>query len=149
MSWFWQAITSVVLVVPAWLCIRFYSKNLDVAGGIFMVWYFVGGAIGGAIIGHWNRTPVVHPPAITLSIVLIGLTLGAGSNYIGFQSVTAAPNPGLAIAITTSASALVYLASVALGRTAPRYFEVMSFDLNQFIGILLVIAGTIFIALKK
>ncbi len=151
-SWFLQSVIAMILVVPAWLSITFYKKNFHVSAEIFLVWYFGAAAVGIVIFKAFSGVSLIEffpAPSLVIGMLLIGLTLGAAANALLFSAVSVAPNPGLPIAISGTASVCVFLVSVVLGSFLPKYFSEVRFDWQAFVGVLLVVSGIALIAVRK
>lgn len=146
-DWFWYSIASVFLLVPAWLSIQFFSRNYNVHTNTFLVWYFAGIIL--ATVATSTAVALVPSIAIVGAIMLVGVVFGAGANILLFKAIPLAPNPGLPVAISGSASLGVFLVSILLGVFFPKYFAHTDFTAPSFFGILFIIAGVALIAFKQ
>lgn len=100
-------------------------------------------------LGSHSQTRLLSPTTPTLFIGLLGLTVGTVANICLYQSLGAAPNPGLPVAIVTMNSVAAYIITPVLVVLLPRYFQKMEFTWQHFIGVTLVVVGTILIAIKR
>ncbi len=148
MHWFYQSIAAALLIVPAWLAVGFFQKNFGLRSEIFLVWYMVG-VIPGVCFLDGKIFSSSLPIIVIASTILGGLTFGAISNIWIFHAVSAAPNPGLPLALLGITNVLVFVGAAVLGRILPKYFEQAAFDYHHLLGVLLVAAGTALIAIKR
>ena len=148
-NWFYKALISLFLVVPGWMASSFCHKNFGVKPEVFVVWYFLAVASG---ITVWLRIQGINiwpSTAGCLMIILIGLTFGPVAHILLFRAVVEAPNPGMVVAISGAASAVVFGLSLALGNFFPKYFDIAAFRYNHILGILLVISGVFLLGLRR
>lgn len=151
-TWIWKSIIALIVIIPTWLSIGYFEKKYHIKAEVNMVWYFTGMTIGSTLaILYFNLAqPSDFKLSIPkLSILLMGLTLGAAANTLLFGSIPQAPNPGLPIGIVNTSSVFVFLISVALAKFIPEYFPLAKIDAWQLLGILLTIAGIGLITLKR
>lgn len=148
-GWFPRALISLFLVVPSWMSVPFFHKNLGIRPEVFVLWYFSALAFG---VGIWLRSQGsgLWPSTIgCISIILIGLVFGASAHIFLFSAVLKAPNPGVVVAISGAASAVVFVLSLVLGNFFPKYFNAVSFNYAQLMGVLLVISGVFILGWRR
>jgi len=80
---------------------------------------------------------------------MVGILLGALTNLFLFSAIPAAPNPGLPIAIQSSAIVFVFLLSALFSSLMPRFFDTVRMDFYHFLGILLIILGVAVIVSRR
>ncbi len=145
-NWFNQSLLATALLIPAYLAIGFFDRNYQVKSDVFLVWYFLGAAITSAFFGAPSLRSLVSSPGITCIMLLIGLTVGGIANILLFRAVASAPNPGLPVAITNTASIGVFLAAALFSRWAPNYFSSAKIDVSALLGVVLTMIGISLIA---
>ena len=142
--WLWLSVFATICVVPTFLSIPYFARNFRVKPETFMAWYFAGASVG---VGAWlclaGRGSELFADrwGVLGGITAIGLTFGTLANSSLFRAVALAPNPGMPPVIYSAASVVVFLASAALARHLPGYFNQVSTDPDRLLGILLAIAG--------
>lgn len=149
MTWFAQSVVSVLFLIPAWLAIGFFDRNYQVRADVFLIWYFLGVAATSAFFVGTPLNAIVPSGRIVGGLLLVGLTVGGVANVLLFRAVAAAPNPGLAVAISNVASAGVFVAAVLLARWVPNYFGAVKADGWAFLGVVLTIVGASLIAMRR
>lgn len=148
-QWLTQAIMGMILIIPGWLAIPFYSRNFQISSDLFLVWYLLGGALGTFAFGRISFGSMIPSYGIILSIFALGVLICAIANIFIFRSVQLAPNPGLPVAIVNAASVGVFFASAGLGRFMPRFFDQVKTDPIALFGVALTIAGATLIAIRR
>jgi len=148
-SWLFLSIAGTMLVVPGWIAIGFFAKNFQVSGRLFFLYYALGMFIGALPLLFAVHEKILLPWQIAIAILLAGILFGATGNMLIFHALALAPNQALPIVITQAVSILVFAVSVGLYRILPKYFPITAFDLQYFLGTLLVIAGVVLIALRR
>ncbi|MBI2217664.1 MAG: hypothetical protein HYU51_10235 [Candidatus Rokubacteria bacterium] len=150
MSWLWFSLVAATTLVPVFLSIPYFARNFHVRPDVFTSWYFGGVSIGVALwiaLSEGAAALVPGGPRLLLGMLAVGVTFGAVANSSLFRAVAVAPNPGLPpVFLYSAASLAVFLASAALAHRLPRYFSAVSRDLDQLLGILLVMVGLFLIA---
>lgn len=150
-NWSWQAILAGIILVPVWLAIPFFAKNLNIRPEIAVNWYFLGVSLGSPILLRiFSEVPKTDffpdPPKIYL--LLIGLTAGALINILLFAAVNNAPNPALATTLSGGVSNIImFTAAFFLAIYLPAYFNPVEFGVKKFLGILTVVLGIFLISL--
>jgi hypothetical protein len=146
--WFVKAILATAAIVPAFIAIPFFRKNLGVDPLVFVVWYFGGTALSVAIYLGAERglQAVIPPPPALIGILTIGMIFGAFANASLFQAVNLAPNPGLPPVIYATSSVFVFLLSALLASALPALFSPVSTEPARVLGLLLVLAGLYLVA---
>lgn len=150
-SWYVQTLVAVALLVPGWLALAFFQRNFSLSSSTVLVLYTLGMIIGIVSWHVWqNKTLVSFFPAIGLSLTVImsGILFGAYGNVLMVNSIDRAPNPGLPIAIGSTASILVFVATLVLAYFFPRFFNQASIHWQHVTGILLTILGVSLVAIK-
>ena len=145
--WFVQSAAAMVIFVPIWLAIGFTKRNYDVGPDVFAAWYFLGNACMALMIAP-RVYEVLVPSAKVVGLLLIAGLIGGIANTLVYRAVAGAPNPGLPVAIASSASVCVYLLAVWCSRRWPAYFDQGELDLKKFIGVMLVVIGVSLVASK-
>jgi len=148
-SWLFLSIAGTFLVVPGVLTIGFFAKNFHVSGRLFFLYYALGMFVGALVLLAPTNEKIFLPWQIGIAILAAGMLFGAAGNMLVFHAVPFAPIQALPIVITQAASILVFAASVGLYYILPKYFPATAFDLQYFLGTLLVIAGVAVVALRR
>ena len=148
-SWLSQSIMSMLCLIPAWLAVGFFDRNYQVKPEIFLIWYLLGTVIACTFFGGSPLDAMVPSGKLVGAILFIGFTIGAIANILLFRAVAGAPNPGLPVAITGAASVGVFIVAALLSRCAPGYFDSVKTDGWSLLGVILTIAGTSLIAIRR
>ena len=143
-----QSLVATLMLVPIWLSIRYFDRNCGVRPEIFLVWYFIGVVATTGLYRAASGVMLVPSWIHILAIMGIGLTLGAGANMLIFRAVAEAPNPGLPLAIMSTANVGVFLLAVVLSRTWPEHFASVEVDWWKLFGVLLAELGVAIIVLR-
>jgi uncharacterized membrane protein AbrB (regulator of aidB expression) len=146
----WTIFIALFCLVPAWFAIGFFDRNYQVRPNVFLIWYFLGGALTSVFFGGSSLSAIMPSWKLVLAMLLIGLTVGGGANILLFRAVADAPNPGLPVAIGNGASVVVFLVAILLSRWAPSssYFNPVEADPWSFLGVLLTVIGASIIAIR-
>lgn len=138
-----------MLVAPGWIAVGFFERNFQVPGRSFFLYYALGMFIGALPLLFAVHEKILLPWQVAIAILGAGILFGAAGNMLIFHALGLAPNQGLPIVITQAVSIVVFAASVGLYWALPKYFPATAFDLQYFLGTLLVIAGIVLIALRR
>ena len=148
-NWLTQSFFAMLCLVPAWLTIGFFDKNYQIKSDVFLIWYLLGIVTTSIFFGGSTIDKIFPSLKMVAVMMLIGMTIGATANILLFRAVSAAPNPGLAVAIGNTASVGVFLAALLLSRYAPNYFNEVKFDAQALVGIILTVVGAALIAIRR
>lgn len=148
-TWFGQAMTATLFLIPGWLAIGFFERNFQVKPDVFLVWYALGMAITATWLGESPLQALVTSWRVVGMILLVGFTVGGVANILLFQAVGRAPNPGLPVAIASAASVGVFLVGALLSVWLPRYFDSVKVDAWSLIGLVLTITGVSIISIRR
>ena len=143
-TWFWQAVVGGLVLIPGWLAVPFFQKNVGVRPEDFIVWYFLAMAFTPILLGGATAMP---SPGTFMAITAIGIFVGV-ANVLAFRAVVNnPPNPGVPVSIFTGVSTVgVLFVAIALAAICPRYFDGASLDFRTLIGVLLIIIGMVLAA---
>lgn len=150
-AWFWQAFFAAMLFVPSVLAIPFFKKNFHYPSDAFVAWYFLGSTIMLFAMPVLNGSLKLHEMEFgycALGAMCFGLVFNALANNLLFRAYALAPNPALPEAIVDSKGVMVFLAALTLASIFPSYFDSEKFNWKSALGILLVTAGVMLIALR-
>jgi hypothetical protein len=140
---------AMLLLIPVWLAIGFFDRNFRVSSDVFVFWYFLGVAATSAFFGRAPLASLVPSWKIAVVLLLFGLTVGGLANIALFRAVSAAPNPGLPVAIANAAAIGVFIAAAMLSSLLPKYFDAVKTDLWTLVGVLFTVIGTAIIAIRR
>ncbi len=149
--WKLQSVAAMLLLVPAWLSLSLFERIYGVRGDVTAVWYFLGVVVTGFAYHLANGAGVetLYPSTgIVLMMLLVGVVFGSAANMLAFRATSIAPNAGVPVAIVNMSAVFVFLGALALAKYWPQYFAQNSFDLRQFAGLVLTVAGG-FLMLKR
>ncbi len=152
MDWLTKTLLATALLVPAWLSIGFFEKAFRLRAEVVTMWYMFGIALGSMFALPMFKivTPrEMAPNTSVLWVLLVGLVIGTSSNQLLFSSLSQAPNPGIPIAISNGAGALVFLVAGGLAAWLPQHFSAVSMDRYHLLGILLTVGGTALIVVRR
>jgi hypothetical protein len=146
--WFAKSLLATAAIVPSFIAIPFFRRNLAVDPLVFVIWYFGGTALSIAVYVCFSRGLQAIAPQLPalIGILAIGMIFGAFANGSLFQAVSVAPNPGLPPVIYATSSVLVFALSALLASTLPAFFSPVTTELTRVAGLLLVLAGLYLVA---
>ena len=148
-NWLLQSLIALLGLIPAYLAIGFFDRNYNVKPDVFLFWYFLAVAGSSALFGNTQLSALVPSGKVVVAVVLVGLSFGAVANIFQMRAIACAPNPGLAVAISTGgASVGVFLASGILSRLFPSQFS-GKMDWYSFLGVILTFAGLLLIGSRR
>lgn len=145
--WVLQTCIAILFLTPAWLAMPFFANKFGVSGAVFAVWYFAGTAISIAIFAV-PTGKLVPSYGVVGALVVLGLTIGGVANAYLFNAVSAAPNPGLPVALGNLTGLTTLIAALVLARVMPQHFTADPVSVRAFIGVVLIIIGAACIAVK-
>lgn len=142
LGWAGRAILGTLFIIPSWIAIDFFKRNFGVSPEIFLVWYFFGTILSTGAVLSLQRVSLVRSGIVLIAIIIgLGLTMGRLANVLLFTAAAKVPNPGLAVAISSTASAVIIFFSFVLWRVFPDYFSRPQLDLDHLWGVILIIIG--------
>jgi len=149
LGWAGRAILGTLLIVPSWISIGFFEKNFRVPPEVFLLWYFAGMIPFVGLYLLSQGTPIIPTPLpVFVGIVMMGFFFAGPANILLFSAVGTAPNPGLAVAISSTASMLVTLLSIFFAYVVPKYFRSIEITSDHILGVLLTLMG-IYLMVRK
>ena len=140
-GWLGKSLIAMTALVPFLLLLNFFGKNYGIRPETATLAWFTGSAIGICVFSGTRSDEILGSFLPILTIVMLGIAVGAPMNILVAQAVPAAPNPALPFTIVNAASAVVYVLAPLLAIILPRYFDPMQFDAVQLGGIALVVVG--------
>ncbi|MEK7623746.1 MAG: hypothetical protein AAB408_03710 [Patescibacteria group bacterium] len=149
LTWFWEAFLAMILLVPAWLGLAGFSRVWNIRGEVALLWYMLGVIIGVAFFTAKSSSIIPENSVAIWWLIGLGIFVGAVANILVFRAVAHAPNAGLPIAITGSASVFVFLSTIFLAHFFPKFFVVQNFDWLRFGGIVLTMIGIGLISIRQ
>ena len=102
LTWFWEAVFAMMLLIPAWLGLSGFSRAWNVRGEVALLWYMVGVIIGVGVFTLKTTSVIPEQSNAVWWLLGLGLFVGSVANILSFRAVAQAPNPGLPVAITGS-----------------------------------------------
>jgi hypothetical protein len=142
MGWLGKSFTGMVCLVPVMLMFNFFGKNFDMRPEALMCAWMVGVSIGIMSALKLNVLQLGNTPIIPIVVVvLLGIVVGTPANVLLAQAIPTAPNPALPFTVVNSGSVVAYILAPALAIMLPRYFDPMSFNWPQLLGVTMVIGG--------
>jgi len=149
-EWLVKAIVSMLFFIPGSFAVPVVQRNFGVRPEVILSWWLLGILLGVSVwLGSQSQLRLLMPSAPTLIVGLLGLTVGTVANICLYQSIAAAPNPGLPVAVRATNAAVVYVITPILVFVMPRYFHNLEFTWHHFLGVTLIVAGTVLVALKQ
>ena len=150
LGWLGKSVVATLIFVMFYLLIGIIGRQFDTQPESIIAYYIIGAAVG---IALWlvvsGQTGILKLTKPTLLIFLLGLTLGALANIYLIQAVIGDHNPGIPATIIGSCGVFVYFAGGLLAIVLPKYFEFMTFNRIDLIGVMLIFFGIGIISLKQ
>jgi len=149
-TWLIKAFVAMLLLVPMFILTPVLEKSFGIRPEATFIW-----CVGSAVLGvfFWitcsGQSHLLALSAPAIATALYGLTLAAVGNVLLFQSVSNAPNPGVAVAVLNSNAVVIYLVVIALSAFLPRYFSAGQVSWRHLSGVLLVTVGIALISIRK
>lgn len=152
LNWLGRAVIATMCFVPIMISAGMFSRHFGLRSEAIITWYSAGQIVTAPFllthfgVLNWQEMSLSKPMCVVL---VMGMTLGVASNIFFFQALSTAPNPGLAMAVTNSATIIVFLITVLLAQLLPQYFSASKLDPWHLVGIVLTVTGISIIALRQ
>lgn len=153
--WLSKTLIATLLLVFAWMGLPYFAKNHGVRWEWFLMCYMFGiGVFMAFYLGMVSATGVgaVGMPAIGVLIALtcFGALVGGVTNALIFNSLGGkVVNPGIPVAITSSAGIFVIFMTIGAARLWPDRFEAATIHPWTWAGVLLILAGLVLASLGQ
>ena len=150
MNWTLSALLAAIGIAPIALITsvaqRHYNIQPDVTAALWLT--TVGFGICGWLVTNGRGSELVAISGMWGVILAFSITIGVAANIFLFQSIAAAPNPGLALGIFNANALFAFLFAPVLATLLPRFFPNWEFSWQQGGGVVLVIIGLGLISVK-
>lgn len=151
-GWLGKSVIAAALFIVPFLSAPFFNRNFSLRPEAVLVWYAVGLAFG--CFGWGLALNVVKFNELSFSwplfaAAIVGALFSALPNILLYQALTAAPNPGLPMAVINISTVLTFFAALILAGLFPRWFSAAKFDWIHFSGIVLVVFGVALISWRR